>query len=208
MMVRDMTLHLLNGLLRVGAPLRRRALRWPQKPLGAFSRREELRSRGAGGNLELAGTFMAPPKHRAEDAPSIIGDVVVETVTVNDKGGSVSAIIKRKIRGHLKGTERCYGAKMEFQPGVSCVLVAGRERRIRISKIPRGFIVQLEGGDEEIVDPTTKAVLDIYEEMLKAGKVKLLPTEEAERRLGKVLKTTEKLLAGTARSRKTSPAPR
>jgi len=145
---------------------------------------------------------MPRPKESVDDVPSITGDVVVESVTLNDKGGSVSAIIKRKIRGRLKAAERCYGAMMEFQPGVSCVLVAGHRRRIRVSKIPSGFLVQLEDGDQEVVDPTTKAVLDIYEEMLKAGKVKLLPAEEAERRLAKVLETAEKRLSGAHSFRK------
>lgn len=151
---------------------------------------------------------MARTRQSGDDVPSITGDVVVESVTVNDKGGSLSAIIKRKIRGRLRAAERCYGAKLEFEPGVSCVLVAGRQKRVRVSKISRGFIVELVDGDQEVVDPTTKAVLDIYEEMLKAGKVKLLSADGALVRLDGVRERAGKLLAGTTKSRREPPSPK
>jgi hypothetical protein len=149
---------------------------------------------------------MARNKQPGGETPSILGDVVVDSVTLNAKGGSTTAIIKQKIRGRLRPSERCYGAKIEFQPGVSCLLVADRKQRFRVTRIPGGFLVAVEDGNEEVVDPTTKAVLDLYEEMLKAGKVKLLLPEEAERRFGRILEKTKK--AGSEGSRKDRPTPK
>src|SRR4051794_25396028 len=55
---------------------------------------------------------------------SIIGSLPVEPVTVNQKGGSVAAILKKSIRGNLGEAASCYGAKIEFDNGMTCVLVA------------------------------------------------------------------------------------
>src|SRR5205809_3197889 len=139
--------------------------------------------------------------------PSIVGDAVVEGVTVNDKGGSLSAILKRPIRGDLNPGKQCYGAKIEFEPGVSCVLVAGGKKRIRVAKIANGFVLTIDEGPQEMVDPTTKAILNIYDEMIKAGKVQVVPPAEAERRLADVLESIDRLGTGTRTSRKEPPTP-
>jgi hypothetical protein len=151
--------------------------------------------------------LMTRAKQTGSDTPSILGDVVVDSVTLNAKGGSTTAIIKRKIVGRLRPSERCYGAKIEFRPGVTCLLMADRKQRFRVTRISGGFLVAVEGNDE-VVDPTTKAVLDLYEEMLKASKVKLLSPDEAERRLDRVLEKSAEGGSGGAGPRKDRPAPR
>src|SRR5438270_1508663 len=150
---------------------------------------------------------MTRTKAAVAEGPSIVGDAVVEFVTVNNKGGSVSAILKRPIRGDLGADRRCYGAKIEFKPGVSCVLVAGNQGKIRVARIGNGFVLTLDEGQQEVVDPTTKAVLNIYEEMLKVGKANVIPPAEAEQRLADILERTERLGPGTNTSRKEPPTP-
>ena len=151
---------------------------------------------------------MKPVKARVLRPPSIVGDAVVEGVTVNNKGGSVSAILKRPIRGDLNPGGLCYGAKIEFKPGVSCVLMAGDQGRIRVAKVGNGFLLTLEEGQHEVVDPTTKAILSLYEEMLKAGRAKLIAPAEAEHRLADVLERIEKLGPGSKTPRKEPPSPK
>jgi hypothetical protein len=152
---------------------------------------------------------MARTKQRTAGSPSIVGDVTAESITINAKGGSLTAILKRGVRGNLVPGKLSYGAKIEFEPGVSCVLVApGQRRKFRVAKIANGFVVTLEGGEREVVDPTTKAVLAAYEEMLKAGKVKLLSTDEAERRFTGVLEKASKLEPATKQTRKEPAAPK
>jgi hypothetical protein len=150
---------------------------------------------------------MVNTKAPISDDPSIVGDAVIDLVTVNRKGGSLSAILKVPLRGDLTADEPCYGAKIEFRPGLSCVLVAGRQGRIRVVKIPNGFMLTLEEGEQEVVDPTTKAVLNLYEEMLKAGQVGLLTPAAAERRFENVIQRIDKLQQGKT-SRKEPPTPK
>ena len=150
---------------------------------------------------------MSNPKTRAGVDPSIVGDAVVELVTLNNKGGSLSATLKVPLRGDLSPEKRCYGAKIEFAPGISCVLVAGHQGRIRVVKIPNGFMLKLEDGEQEVVDPTTKAVLNLYEEMLKAGTVELLTPAEAQRRFAGVIERADRLGSGKTR-RKEPPTPK
>jgi hypothetical protein len=131
-----------------------------------------------------------------------VGDVTAESITINAKGGSLTAILKRGVRGGLVAGKRSYGANIEFEPGISCVLVApGQQRKFRVAKIANGFVVTLEGGDQEVVDPTTKAVLTAYEEMLQAGKVKLLAPYEADRRFAGVLEKASKLEPAVKRTK-------
>jgi hypothetical protein len=59
-----------------------------------------------------------------------------------------------------------------------------------------------------MVDPTTKAVLNIYDEMIKAGKVQVVPPAEAERRLADVLERIDRLGTGTKTARKEPPTPK
>jgi hypothetical protein len=146
--------------------------------------------------LELTGTLVMTT--RAESAPTIVGDVPVETVAVNTKGGSLSAIIKRSLRGDFTGGASFYGARMDFEPGISCVLVApgrteardhsGPDRKFRVQRVtPRRYIIDF--GDEEkdvTIDPMTKATLQILEEMAKAGKLTLLSPEEADKRFAQI----------------------
>jgi hypothetical protein len=158
---------------------------------------------------------MASTRPRKAHEPSIVGDVAAESVTINAKGGSLAAIFKRGIRGNLMPGKRSFGAKIEFEPGISCVLIApgqirseGEERRFRVLKVPNGFVITLDDGAGEMVDTTTKAVLSIYEEMLKAGTAKLLSPDESERRLTSVLEKSKNLQAPAKIIRKDDPSRR
>lgn len=133
---------------------------------------------------------------KSASVPSIVGDVPIDQVAVNSKGGSLSAILKRSIRGDLTSGADYFGAKMEFGPGVSAVLVApmikksrgradpGRFRVVRVSR--SRYVVDFEENNEEVIDPVTKATLELLEEMLKAGKLKLLGKDEVKDRLNKL----------------------
>jgi hypothetical protein len=121
------------------------------------------------------------------DESSIIGDVNAERITINDKGGSVTAILKRNLRGTLKAEKPCFGAKIELEQGVSFLLVAPGELgaaqnpvKIRVQKLERGVMISLDDGVGEVVDPMTQKVLALYEEMMKVGEVKLFTPEECE----------------------------
>jgi len=83
--------------------------------------------------------------------------------------------------------------------------MADVNQRFRVTKIAGGFLVAAEGDKDEIVDPATKAVLDLYEEMLKAGRVKLLAPKEAQTRFEKILQRSSRAHAPL---RKDRPAPR
>jgi hypothetical protein len=149
---------------------------------------------------------MTRTKYTKAHGSSIIGDVATESVTLNSKGGSLSAILKQGIRGELTAGALSYGAKIEFEPGVSCILVApgqiksdqqpGDERRFRVLKVSSGFVITLEKeGAGEVLDPTTKAIISVLDRMLEAGRVKLLSPDESERRLAGVLQQAHGLKA-------------
>jgi hypothetical protein len=130
--------------------------------------------------------------------PTIVGDVAVESVTVNDKGGSLSAILKRPLRADFAGGGLFYGARIDFEPGISCVLVApgrteakdrtGKGRKFRVQRVTSHRYVLDFGDDDdrEVVDPVTKATLKILEEMARTGRLTLLSQEAADKRFAKL----------------------
>jgi hypothetical protein len=128
--------------------------------------------------------------------PTIVGDVAVESVTVNDKGGSLSAILKRPLRTDFAGGGLFYGARIDFEPGISCVLVApgrteakdrtGKGRKFRVQRVtPHRYVLDFGDDDREVVDPVTKATLKILEEMARTGRLTLLSQEETDKRFAK-----------------------
>jgi hypothetical protein len=139
-----------------------------------------------------------------ESPPTIVGNIPILPITVNTKGGSVTAILRQEIRGRV--ASHAFGAKMEFEPGLSCILVApgvedmevgkhaqGRFRVQRIS--PHRYIVELEDNEEEVIDPLTRATLTVLEEQLKAKKMKLLSDNDARQRLSAARRRGAKVIA-------------
>jgi hypothetical protein len=133
---------------------------------------------------------------RGNPVPTIVGDVAVESVTVNDKGGSLSAILKRPLRADFAGGGLFYGARIDFEPGISCVLVApgrteakdrtGKGRKFRVQRVTRHrYVLDFGDDDREVVDPVTQATLKILEEMAKHARLTLLSREAADQRFAK-----------------------
>jgi hypothetical protein len=132
---------------------------------------------------------------------SIIGDVTTEAVTINRKGGSVTAILKQNIRGELNSAQTGCGARIDFGNGVSCVVVAPgeiktskRSGKIRIQRVAHGYMITLDDGSGEVVDPVTQKILSMYEEMIKAGKVKVLSPAQAHANTLSDLKAVDELI--------------
>jgi hypothetical protein len=152
--------------------------------------------------------------------PTIVGDVAVESVTVNDKGGSLSAILKRPLRADFAGGGLFYGARIDFEPGISCVLVApgrteakdrtGKGRKFRLQRVtPHRYVLDFGDDDREVVDPVTQATLKILEEMARTGRLALLGKEAADKRFAKLkeLETEGDRLAAAALREVQTPDP-
>jgi hypothetical protein len=143
--------------------------------------------------------------------PSIVGDVSAEAVTLNAKGGSLSAIIKQGIRGDLSAKGACFGANIEVEPGVSCLIVAPvrsakiMKGRIRVQKLEHGVFISFDDGTGHKVDSFTQKVLSLYEELIKEGKVGLVSAEEVRAERESDLKEIDNLLS-QRRARVKSPA--
>jgi hypothetical protein len=150
--------------------------------------------------------------------PSITGDVSIEEVTINRKGGSLSAILKKSIRGSLESSVQTFGARIDFEPGVSCLLMApgsiasedreGHARRISVQRVSLNrFIIDLTSEEEkETVDPMTKATLKILEDKLKKGDLTILTQEELDQNLADLQEKAKKSLSKLKRiSVKPSP---
>jgi hypothetical protein len=111
--------------------------------------------------------------------PTISGDVVVHAVTVNQKGGSLTATLKKPLRADWTvASGRLHGARMEFADGVACVLMAPEaEGTIDIST-PR-FQIDLLGKDTPTMEPMTAALVAILQEQIKAGQRNIVPADQS-----------------------------
>lgn len=133
---------------------------------------------------------------------SIIGSIPVEPVTVNQKGGSVAAILKKSIRGNLGEAAFCYGAKMEFENGMTCVLVApgaspgmDDDLKFYVRRVsPSRFVIDCNV-QEETVDPITQAMLQILDKEIKAGKLEVMSDQAARNEINRLVSTGEKVVA-------------
>lgn len=114
-------------------------------------------------------------------SPTIVGDVAVDSVVLNAKGGSLSAIIKKPIRGDWHEGVQYFGANMEFDEGLSGLFMAPGTRvgnpnapapvfHVRRLSAFR-YMIELESNDREVIDPVTHATLQILEQMQKAKQV-------------------------------------
>ncbi|MBV9391075.1 MAG: hypothetical protein JOY96_04200 [Verrucomicrobia bacterium] len=128
---------------------------------------------------------MPKTKHFLTEPP-IVGDVNVESVTVNKKGGSLSAIFKKSLQLDPGEDAQWYGAKIEVEPGVAGVLVVpGRTttqpKKFRVTQFASGVMINLEDEKEKGINPTVAAVLSVFGEMLKVGELPLDTPEESNR---------------------------
>jgi hypothetical protein len=125
---------------------------------------------------------------------SIIGNLTVEPVTVNQKGGSLAAILKKSIRGNLGEADFCYGAKMEFDNGMTCVLVApgaspgaDDEPRFYVRRVsPSRFVIDCNV-QEDAVDPITQAMLGILDREIKAGTLEVMNEQVARDEIDRLI---------------------
>lgn len=118
----------------------------------------------------------------------ISGDVVVDDVTVNQKGGSLTATLKKMLRTNLN-TAAGYllGARMDFAGGTSCVLMTpaleaedSAARQLRVTRVsPHRFLVDLVEEDEATVDPMTEALLVLLQQQVTAGGREIAPAERS-----------------------------
>lgn len=144
---------------------------------------------------------------RVAPEPTIVGNIVVDQITINHKGGSPAAILKKSVRGALDSSDHSFGAKMEFAPGVSCLLMApgeieskdddGHTRKILVQRVsPYRYVIDLASEEEkEVIDPVTRATLKILEDKLAAGKLTPLTWDEFDSELSEVERDADRVLS-------------
>ncbi len=117
-----------------------------------------------------------------ESFNAITGDVVVTTdVTVNTKGGSMTATLKKSLREKLgESGGRLLAATMEFATGQSIVLLSGSSGTaelnapVHVRRIGRNrFEVELQTGEDEEIDEVTAAFLRLKKDQFEKGKLQL-----------------------------------
>jgi hypothetical protein len=118
----------------------------------------------------------------------IVGDIVAMTdVSINKKGGSLSATLKKGIRESLGEVgDRLTAAALEFAPGREVVLLSGgadadAPTSVRVSRISKNrYEVELETGEDEEIDDLTAAFLMLKVDQFKKRKLHLLPAVTAD----------------------------
>lgn len=119
----------------------------------------------------------------------IVGEGLVFTeLTVNTKGGAMSAILKKAIReslGEVGG--RLGAASLTFDSGPSIVLLTGANvadaaaTQVRVSRVGKSrFVVDLETGDAAEIDEMTDAFIRLKIEQFKREQLELLPAVTAD----------------------------
>ncbi len=125
----------------------------------------------------------------AEFQQLIVGDVEAMTeVTVNTKGGSMTATLKKALRerlGSLAGG--LAGAAVQFTTGQAVVLLSpggeGAGGQVRVYRIGKNrFEIELDTGEDEEVDDVTAAFLQIKRSQFIKGELELLPPVSAAQR--------------------------
>jgi hypothetical protein len=143
--------------------------------------------------LELSGTWEygegAGPSGgkgatMARRAASIQGDVTVEETRLNTKGGSMTAILRKKLSEALgRGGTTATGARFDFgQLGSVILLVSNRIKggRIQVTRMnDRRFVVDLVDKSAVTVEPLTRAFLTIIAEQFKHGQRRLVDRDRA-----------------------------
>lgn len=127
------------------------------------------------------------PEHH-EPVPIVGEDLVFTELTVNTKGGAMSAILKKAIReslGEVGG--RLGAASLKFAAGPSVVLLTGGHSaetaatQVRVSRVGKNrFMVDLETGETVETDEVTDAFVRLKIEQFKMGRLELLPAVSAD----------------------------
>ncbi len=110
--------------------------------------------------------------------PIFSGDVVASTeVTVNTKGGSTTAILRKDLRDTLGdiGT-RLSAAALQFAAGPAVVLLSPERtgRHVRVQRLgDNRFEIDLDTGDGAEIDDITAAFLTLKLAQFKGGELSL-----------------------------------
>lgn len=123
-----------------------------------------------------------------QPVPIVGEDLLFTELTVNSKGGAMTAILKKTIRESLGEVgSRLGAASLTFDSGASVVLLTGANpvesasTQVRVTRLGRNrFVVDLETGEAEEVDQMTDAFVRLKIEQFKMGRLDLLPAVTAD----------------------------
>jgi len=113
---------------------------------------------------------------------SITGDIAAAAdVTINTKGGSVTAILKKSLRDRLGDvTNHLTGAALQFATGQAVVLLVGAaggpvaRGELRVRKTGRNrFEIELDDDGAEEIDEITATFLRLKKDQFEKGQLKL-----------------------------------
>ena len=124
-----------------------------------------------------------------EATDTFVGDVAAASgVTVNSKGGSLTATLKKALREKLGDVDglggQLAGAAVQFAGGPAVVLLSaasGLKSPIRVQQTGRNrFEIELDSGDEEDVDEVTAAFLRLKQQQFVSGELELMAPAGSE----------------------------
>jgi hypothetical protein len=130
-------------------------------------------------DLELSGTFWYTNSMTTHTQIPITGDTsATATITVSDKGGSLSAILKKALTAPFGRFRRLSGATVTFKDGPALMLLLDPERvarnsGVRVRRLSQAcFQLELIGAETaEQLDPVTAAFLALRKAQFNAGQV-------------------------------------
>ncbi len=118
----------------------------------------------------------------------ITGDVeAITVVTVNTKGGSMTATLKKALReklGEFGG--RLTGAAVQFATGQAILLLSpsggsSSIAPVRVHRIGKNrFEIELATGEDEEIDNVTAAFLQLKQDQFEKGELALMPSVNAD----------------------------
>lgn len=119
---------------------------------------------------------------------TFVGDIAaMSDVSVNTKGGSLNATLKKGIREMLGEVgDHLTAAALQFSSDQAVVLLSGQRgagaaSSVRVSRISKNrFEIELDVGDHEEIDDFTAAFLMLKIEQFKRNRLSLLPAVTAE----------------------------